>query len=358
MKILHIITSMRTGGAEKLVADMLPIFKQQGNMADLLLFDGAETPFKQKLQEQNINIYSFGVNNFIYNLLFIFKLLPFLKNYDIIHTHNTACQLFVAVASLFVAPKNRAKLVTTEHSTTNRRRNIKFLKLIDRWMYSKYDCIAAISTKAQENLITHLDASTQKIVTIHNGINLKNFNKKAKEAKDTKEVKIVMVARFMQPKDQKTAIRALKLMPQEYHLYLVGDGELRHEAETYVQALSLTDRVHFLGIRKDIPDILQASDIVVMSSQYEGLSLSSIEGMASGCPFIASDVDGLHEITDGAGILFPYGDEKSLAKEILHLMNDKEYYEYIVKRCRERASFYSIEKCVDNYMNIYKELTR
>lgn len=171
---------MRTGGAEKLVADMLPIFKQQGNMADLLLFDGAETPFKQKLQEQNINIYSFGANNFIYNILFIFKLLPFLKSYDIIHTHNTACQLFVAIASLFIARRKRAKLITTEHSTTNRRRNIKFLKLIDRWMYSKYDCIAAISTKAQENLITHLDASTQKIVTIHNGIDLKKFNKKRK----------------------------------------------------------------------------------------------------------------------------------------------------------------------------------
>jgi glycosyltransferase involved in cell wall biosynthesis len=111
-------------------------------------------------------------------------------------------------------------------------------------------------------------------------------------------------------------------------------------------------------MRNDVPEILQASDVVVMSSHYEGLSLSSIEGMASGKPFIASDVDGLHEITTGAGILFPEGDEKILAKEIQLLINDREYYENTVKKCQERASHYSIENTAEKYINIYTSLTR
>ena len=359
MKILQVITSMRTGGAEKLVADMTSIIKDKGHQVDILLFDGIDTHLKQKLTKEGISIYSFGINNWIYNPLFIIMLIPYLKKYDIIHTHNTACQLYVAIASLFIAKSKRAKLVTTEHSTTNRRRNIRIFKYIDQWMYSCYDYIIAISEKARENMKNYVNKDN--ITTIYNGVNLNKFTQKPSFSTDLnnkKEIKITMVAGLKYPKDQKTIIKALLLLPDKYHLYLAGDGETRKELESYVHSLSLNERVHFLGMRNDVPEILQASDVVVMSSHYEGLSLSSIEGMASGKPFIASDVDGLHEITTGAGILFPEGDEKILAKEIQLLINDREYYENTVKKCQERASHYSIENTAEKYINIYTSLTR
>ena len=93
-----------------------------------------------------------------------------------------------------------------------------------------------------------------------------------------------------------------------------------------------------------------------MSSHFEGLSLSSIEGMAVGRPFIASDVDGLREITNGAGILFPHGDARQLAKEIEQLMDDGEYYKNVADRCMKRAKKYDISKMVNEYERIYVDL--
>ena len=107
-------------------------------------------------------------------------------------------------------------------------------------------------------------------------------------------------------------------LPNNYSLQIVGDGPRR----PILEKLAEEKNVEFLGIRTDIPDILSSTDIVVLSSHWEGLSLSSIEGMASGRPFIASDVDGLHEMVNGAGVLFPDGDHIALASAIRH-RNDK-----------------------------------
>ena len=130
MRILQVITSMRIGGAEKLVADLIPRIAHKGHCADLLLFDGIETSLKKELEKEGVNIICLNIKKWIYNPIYIFQLIPHIKKYDIIHTHNTACQLYVAIASLFVTKNKRAKLVTTEHSTTNKRRNIKIFKYI------------------------------------------------------------------------------------------------------------------------------------------------------------------------------------------------------------------------------------
>lgn len=117
MKILHVITSLRTGGAEKLMVDLLPRLAVHHDV-ELLVFDGVRTPFYEELERQGIKIYNFGENCNIYNPLFIFKLVSFLKRYDIVHSHNYSCQLFVALANILVG----TRIITTEHNTTNRRR--------------------------------------------------------------------------------------------------------------------------------------------------------------------------------------------------------------------------------------------
>ena len=103
----------------------------------------------------------------------------------------------------------------------------------------------------------------------------------------------------------------------------------------------------------DVPSILKAADVVVMSSHWEGLSLSNIEGMSVGKPFIASDVNGLREVTKGYGILFPHGDDEVLANEIKHLAEDRTYYSQIAAQCYERAQQFDIKNMVDAYANIY-----
>ena len=98
MKVLQIITSLETGGAENLVAEISPLISKRGIDVDVLLFVSGATPFYKKLIDNDINVYSLTDKSKFYNLRFILKLIPYLKQYDVVHTHNTACQLFVAIA--------------------------------------------------------------------------------------------------------------------------------------------------------------------------------------------------------------------------------------------------------------------
>lgn len=352
MKILQVVTSLHMGGAEKLIVDMVPHYKTYGYNVDVLLFDGTNTILKQLLEKHGVHVFSLGKEGNVYNPKFIFKLIPYLKKYDIVHTHNTACQLFAAVASVLCS----VVLVTTEHTTTNRRRDWWWYKPIDKWMYKQYQSIICISDKAKENLCTYL-GTNDRIQTIYNGIDF-NLYQKAKENLNWKKDKVIitMVAGFRYQKDQDTLIRALTYLPSDYHLWLVGDGERRSVLKKLVHEVHLDDRITFWGIRSDVPQILKSSDVLVMSSHWEGLSLSSLEGMSVGKPFIASDVDGLHETVDGYGILFPHGDAKTLADEIIHLMSDNDYYHQIAERCMQRASQFDICKTIDSYLKLYEQL--
>ena len=353
MRILHVITSLQTGGAEKLMVDLLPRFKANGVQADLLLFDGTDTPFKQQLQDAGVQIYEFGRGGSVYNPLHILRLIPYLRRYDIVHTHNTAPQLFAAISGLFAS----CKLVTTEHNTTNRRRNWRWYKRIDRWMYSRYHKVVCISDKAEENLRSYLEKFNSEILTIYNGVDVERYyHAKPSAINIVGEGRrsIVMVAGFRYQKDQDTLIRAVNLLPKHYHLVFVGDGERREECEQLCRDLGVVERCHFLGVRMDVTQILKLADFVVMSSHYEGLSLSSIEGMSVGKPFLASDVDGLQEVVSGAGVLFPHQDYKTLSDEILRLDSDSEYYRSVAEACYERAKQFDISVMADNYLLLYK----
>ena len=360
MKILHVITSLRTGGAEHLMLDLLPRFREYGHEVSILLFDGTRTPFYEEMEKMGIPIISIGYGtNSMHNPLLLFKLKKYIKEYDIVHTHNTPCQLLVALAS-FTAPKTI--LITTEHNTSNSRRNWKWYKPIDRWMYSKYQKTICVSEEAEKNLNEYLNDKklAKKICTIPNGVDTKRFstaipNQEFKKLYDNCII-IMMVAGFRKQKDQKTLIKAISLLPSNYHLFLIGNGECRQECEEEVTKLNVNERVHFLGIRTDIPSLLKTSDYIVLSSHYEGLSLSSIEGMAAGKPFLASDVDGLRDIVGGAGILFPCGNSKALANEIMKLQEDSTWYKQVAEQCQQRAMQYDISKMANSYLQIYHDI--
>lgn len=356
MKILHVITSLRTGGAEKLMVDLLPRLKAKGYDVDLLLFDGTDTPFRRDVEAAGIKVFDLGISGSVYSPLRLLKLTPYLKKYDIIHTHNTAPQLFTAIGSLVGC----GILCTTEHNTSNRRRKWKWYALIDRWMYNRYKRVICISQKAEENLRQYIGQTRAEITTINNGVDVERYAS-AMQSADLEAIapgsrKIIMVAGFRWEKDQDTLIKSLKELPQRFHLFLVGDGVRRPELETIVRVENLADRVHFFGLRTDVPQLLHAADYVVMSSHFEGLSLSSVEGMSVGKPFLASDVDGLREVVKGAGVLFPHGDSKALAKEIMALEDSPEKYRSVAHACRQRASQFDISKMVDSYAKLYKSL--
>jgi glycosyltransferase involved in cell wall biosynthesis len=246
-------------------------------------------------------------------------------------------------------------LITTEHSTNNRRRDIVFFKYLDKFIYSKYSAIISISTKATE-LLTNFIKQNINVYTIENGIDIIEFSQ-IKQIHFCEQDKIItMVAGFRGAKDQDTLIRSMSLLPNKYKLWLVGDGERSKILGNLVIELGLTERVKFWGIRSDIPQILEQSHVVVLSSHWEGLSLSSIEGMASGRPFIASNVDELQEIVDGYGILFPHQDYVALANEIKSICENQEKYNQIVSACQKRAKQFDINIMAEKYNQLYLDV--
>lgn len=356
MKILHVITSLQTGGAEKLMVDLLPRLKNKGFDIDLLLFNGKDTPFRRAIETKGIKVFDLGKSGSVYSPLKLLKLIPFLKKYDIVHTHNTAPQLFAAIGSVLCS----VVLCTTEHNTSNRRRGWRWYAPIDRWMYSRYRKVICISKKTEENLHNFIKGFPTETVTIYNGIPIDNYSKaepsKEYELSLPDAINIMMVAGFRYQKDQPTVIRALALLPDNYHLFLVGDGERRKEYEDLIHKLSLCQRVHLLGIRNDVPSLLKAADICVMSSHWEGFGLAAVEAMAAGKPLIASDIPGLSEVVKEAGILVSPESPQLIADIILKLITDKQYYDAIVSTERTRAVQFDISKMVEGYAKFYESL--
>lgn len=352
MKILHVITTLQFGGAEKLISEITPLLRDKGNIVDVCSFVATSPNLNDVLKSKGIKVINFALDGSVYNPLFILKLAKLMKKYDVVHTHNTACQMFAAIASYF----NVSKLVTTEHSTSTRRRNYKLFKIIDRWMYSRYNKIICISEPSEDSLRGYI-GNNYPIVTIKNGVDIRKFMDAEPVDLELGDVKkITMVAGFRYEKDQPTVIKALKYLPEDYHLVLVGDGDERVNLESLIATEGMQERVHLLGLRNDVPNILKASDVIVMSSHREGLSLSNVEGMCSGHPFVASDVEGLREVTKGYGLLFPHGDSKALADIILRLCTDSGYANEVAARCKERAMQYDICKMVEEYLKVYKGL--
>lgn len=354
------ITTLDIGGAERLIVDLLPLLNKCENQVDLLLFNGVDTPFKRELTENGVRVLQLsswkGIKHHyeVYNPSNIFRLKKYINNYDIVHTHNTACQFYVSLAA---KSGKRPVLVTTEHSTFNRRRSWKWFKPIDEWMYSKYAAVICISDQASVNLIDYIGCSN-KIHTIFNGVDINRFCKPLKDISKNKDFLISMIAAFRKEKDHETVLRALAHLPSNYKLQLAGrdfDGKVS-SLKKMCHDLGIENRVSFLGSRSDIPDLLEKGDIAVLSSAWEGLSLSSIEGMASGRPFIASDVDGLREMVGGAGELFPLGDDKKLADIIQRLCEHPSVYHKVAKRCQERAREYDISVTASKYLQLYQQL--
>ena len=354
MRILHVITSLTTGGAEHLLVDLLPRLRDGGkNDVELLLFNGKKTPFYHELEEKRITIHSLGIGGNVYNPVNVLRMVQYIGGYDIIHTHNTACQLFVPMAKALSFTRKR--LVTTEHSANNRRRGKWWCKPIDRWMYNRYAAIICIADQTCDNLKKYI-GDKPNICTIYNGVDVNRFLKPIKDLSNQQEFVVTMVASLSAAKDQDTVIRALTHLPENYRLQLVGGGDREAELKQLCTDLSLQDRVTFMGVRTDVPDILNDTDVVVLSSHWEGLSLSSIEGMASGRPFVASNVDGLREVVQGAGVLFPHADDKALASTIQNLCENPDEYRRVAQQCQERARQYDISIMAKKYLQLYEKL--
>lgn len=349
MHVLHIIPTLGMGGAEKLLVDSLKYYKKQGITCTVAVLTHTDNVYGESMKDQGIElvISKENSNYSAKNILFIKKIIEERK-YDIVHCHLYAAQLFTPIALMLCS--YRPVLVTTEHSTSNRRRKIPIFKFLDKKMYKAYDQIICISDATKQALSNYLPILGQQLIVIENGIDAEPFQTAGpisweNELENYQYEKIVlMVASLRKEKDPFTLIKAAQRLGSNYRVVFVGEGVLLQEAQDLVRDGNINN-VSFLGKRKDVPSLMKAADVFVLSSHWEGFGLVVVEAAAAGLPIIASDVPGLREIVLSiGGQLFETQNDKALA----HLIQQAEHKQ------THFDSRYIIENMVSKYIDVYK----
>lgn len=352
------IDSLVLGGAEVLVKDMAPRMRSRGIDFDVFLLLRTGSPLEVAVRESGVPVLSSGLKH-LYSPWQIAKLANVVDRYDIVHVQLFPAQLWSA--AVFALRHRPARLITTEQNTWNYRRDHWWLRPLDAWMYRQYELIACNSEATAEELRRWCRATAPKLTIVDNGISVEEFEMASPAELQDQTLpgltRLLFVARMYAQKDHATLLRAMSKVPNA-QLVLVGDGPLRPQLQQMAQALGIAERVAFLGHRTDVARVLKACDIYVHPTNSDGFGIAACEAMAAGLPVIASDVPGLAQVVKGAGILFPVGDDATLAREIQGLLASPQ-------RCRElsiaggkRARCFGIDRIVDEYIHLYQSALR
>lgn len=156
----------------------------------------------------------------------------------------------------------------------------------------------------------------------------------------------------------KAAQEVIAQEPQA-HFLLAGDGELRQSISETIQNMGLSDRVHLLGFRKDILQLISAADILLMTSDFEGLCYAVIEAAARGVATVATKVGGMrYSIDDGVtGTLVPPGDAHEIVLALLKLIRDPATRHKFGLAGRQRAEeLFTVQQMVERTVTLYRSL--
>jgi glycosyltransferase involved in cell wall biosynthesis len=201
-------------------------------------------------------------------------------------------------------------------------------------------------------------AHASRLVTVHNGIPDIASDLHADPARSPP--RLIMVARFDPQKDHTTLLRALAgLKEHAWELDLVGDGELRREAESLVTMSGIGNRVRFWGERLDVHELLAQAQIALLVTNYEGFPLSILEAMRAGLPLVASSVAGITEsVHDGVtGYLIPRGDSELLRDRIRRLVTTPSLRVQMGSAGRMRYERqFTLDRMVAKTLEVYREI--
>lgn len=346
MRLLHVISSLEIGGAQRLLSDLLPIQKKQGIDVSLLVLKSEDNDFSRKVSEAGVPIISLNVKSFR-NPFLAFKVRSIIKGYDVVHAHLVHALYICSLAARGL----KIKLIYTEHSTSNNRRGKAYVRPIEKFIYCRYNRLISISQQTQDALQHWLQSNDNRFVVINNGIDFKRF---ASIHKQVIPKSLIMVSRFVSSKDQETVIHSMIDIDHEAILRFVGDGENLEHCKQVANTCGVQNRIHFLGTRSDVAELISESYIGIQSSNWDGFGLTAVEIMACGKPVIATNVDGLKQVVEGAGEIFEKGNSRELAIIVNRLINDYDYYSKLSMQCINRANEYDIYKMVESYMAVYK----
>lgn len=358
-RLLYVITRAERGGAQahvlSLATSSLGDFEveiatgQEGFLADEARAMGIPVHIVPHLQRE---IRPVSDTRALIDILKLFRRIE----PDLIHAHTFKA----GIIGRFAASRLRIPCIYTVHMWPFGNSNVPAIwravgphaeRLSAEWCTR----IITVANAGKEIGELYRIAPSSKMITIHNGID--DCHERASFG--VSEPIITMVARFREPKDHETLLRAFATIPSGSILRLVGDGPLRRQSQRLVRKLGLTNRIAFLGDRRDISTLLASSEVFVLASKSELFPISILEAMRAGLPVIASDVGGVSEavIHGESGFLVPARSVSELREALIRLIENAELRARMGGAARLRfEKHFLTSKMADHTRSLYEEV--
>lgn len=337
-RILQLTGSFHQGGSECQAVSLASRLRSEGSFEVFLATLNSDGPLRTDAAAAGFaEIAEFPLTSF-YNANFVSKVRKcanYLRDNDIelVHTHDFYTNVFGMAAATLAGVKAR---IASKRETGGMRSGAQ--DLVERIAFGRAHAIVANSNAVRQHLLDR-GISAQKISVIYNGLDLSRFNvdrdpcrvaRKYGFAHREGDSVVTLVANLRhEVKNVPMLLRAAKTVlatNAAVRFVIAGEGELEAELKRLTDELGISQNVHFIGRCADVPELLAASDVCVLTSSAEGFSNSILEYMAAGKPVVATNVGGAAEaiVTGESGYLVPSDDDATLAEHLLELCADRE----------------------------------
>jgi glycosyltransferase involved in cell wall biosynthesis len=377
VNVLYFIPSLGTGGTERLVVDWATHLDSHRFRVSVCAFrDGLfgrvlrDRGYDAHLIETSVNGHQSGVLWKAWSLRArVARLRALLDRewVDVVHTHHLGPLLYAFLGGF---RRRRWRWVHTEHVLPHLDSGYApWLVRTSRVMLQAPDVVTAVADAVGDYFVREARIPRRRVRVIHNAIDVDQFAAAHDRLGKRRELGIPadawvvgLVANLRVQKNHPLLLTAFACLFSEVpdaRLVLVGDGDQRAALDRLARDLGIQDRVHFLGARLDVPEVLATFDVYCLPSHYEGMPLSLFEAMAAGKPIVATNVLGLREvIRDGeTGILVPPENPNALKSALLDLQRTPE----LAATLADAARRYVDEHCqlghmIDQYAMLYERV--
>lgn len=365
MRVLLLSTSMGMGGADQQLLSAAGLLRARGWNARIVALTPLG-PMGLQARQHGIPTDSLEMPRGVPDPRGVMRLVRLVRSWKphVLHSHMVHANLMAR----FLRPLAPVPvLVSTIHSIQDggRARTLGF-RLSDRLA----DCTTIVSETAAERYLSAGAVSRARLRVIPNGVDTGRFRPlPAARAAVRRELGLggeftwLAVGRFELAKDYATmlaACAAVVARRPDSVLLLVGRGSLQPEVEQLVASLGLRSHVRFLGVRRDVPELMSASDGYVMSSAWEGMPVVLLEAGAAGMPIVATAVGGNREVVlEGeSGYLVPPRNPGALAEAMTRLQElPSEQRRKLGERGRQHIEHrYALPHIIDLWEELYRDL--
>lgn len=360
-RIVHILSSFGMGGQERVAFDLAVSQRRAGCQVTVLsLAPPPDGPLAAELRDAGIDAERVARPRPGVDPILIVRLARWLRSHriELVHTHNRMALIYGAPAARLA----RAAVVHTKHGNNPKGGT----RLIAGNFAARFvAAFVAVSPETAAFARKRREVDERRLLVISNGIELGRFHP-APAARDRVRGELGIpgdawvfgtVGRIATEKNHALLVRAMApLLGPGTRLVIAGDGPLRSAVSELVTTLGAGAFVHLLGARRDVPDVLNALDAFVMSSDTEGLPLVVLEAMATGLPVLSTAVGGIPTVLDHGqtGFLVPAGDEAALRARAADLHRDPAASRACGALARSAAvTRFSAERMQREYLELY-----